>query len=106
MKEIRRTIELATPIIYTDGATKKQITLSRLEIKMPKAKRLARLGPSSQTVAYYSRVLSLMTGLPLEAIEKLDAADLSTSMDAVSEILCTYHARRGEFLPPIPRGAG
>jgi len=106
MKEIRRAIELATPITYTDGATKKLITISRLEIKMPKPKRLRRLGPATETVAYYYRVLSLMTGLPIEAIEKIDAADLNTTVDAVYETLRLYQARRGDFLPPMPQGAG
>jgi hypothetical protein len=106
MKEIKRAIELATPITYTDGATKKLITISRLEIKMQKPKKLCRLGPATETVTYYSRLLSLMTGLPIEAIEKIDAADLSTTMDAVYETLRSYQARRGDFLPPMPRGAG
>lgn len=100
----RRIVELSYPVTYGYGPKQRYLTVSRLNLEMPATKKARRLGFPTPTIGYCLRLLSLMTGIPMNAIEDMDSSDFNTAIHAAYEVLRSYHARHGLSLPPMQQG--
>ncbi len=87
MKETKRVLELARPITYVHGAENRSITVSRIELNTPKAKKLRRLGAPNASFDYFLRVVSLMSGIRVGVLEEMDICDLQPILQTAYEML-------------------